>query len=87
MVSSSVQNFPNPFSEMTHIQFNLSESSDVTLDIYNSSGQKIRTLVDTRLPAGDHVFTWRPGDLPSGIYMYTIITEGSSISKHMLLRK
>jgi hypothetical protein len=83
----SVTNFPNPFSKMTHIRFSLAGTADVTLEVFSTHGQKIAVLVDQQLAAGDHVVTWRPGNLPDGIYYYRISTGQSSITKRMTLRK
>ncbi len=47
-------NFPNPFNASTTLSFKLNKTGDVTFDIYNISGQKIRELITEILPAGIH---------------------------------
>ncbi len=50
--------YPNPTQGRTNISLTLSNSEDVTLEIYNSSGQKIYTQSNIYLPAGDQVIRW-----------------------------
>ena len=53
-----LQNYPNPFNPFTEISFNLPKAADVTLEIYNILGQKVNTLVEKHLNAGNHSVTW-----------------------------
>jgi hypothetical protein len=69
------QNYPNPFNPNTTIQFQLPKPGEVKLVIYNTLGQKVRTLVNRKFPAGYHDVTWDGRtDLgqraASGIYIY-----------------
>ncbi len=71
------QNFPNPFREETEIGFALTAGSAVTIQVYNTLGQRVQTLVDTALPPGFHRVRWdgraRDGRaVPSGLYFYQI---------------
>ncbi|GEM_PF-4534009 len=79
------QNFPNPFNPTTQIRFSLSQTSAVTLNIYNTLGQHIETLVNERLAAGTHSVHWNPRDLPSGIYCYRLQTGQVTETKHLVL--
>lgn len=86
------QNHPNPFNPSTEISFNLAAPSQVTLIIYNSVGQKVRTLMDRTMPAGQHVAVWDGRDddhspVSSGIYLYKLTVGNASQSKRMLLMK
>ncbi|HEX2897391.1 MAG TPA: FlgD immunoglobulin-like domain containing protein, partial [candidate division Zixibacteria bacterium] len=86
------QNFPNPFNPTTEISFSLPERTQVTLEIYNVLGQRVRTLVDGNLDAGVHSVKWDSRDnegsqVASGLYMYRIQTEKFSQSKKMILMK
>jgi len=85
--SASVMNFPNPFSKMTHIQFNLNQTADVKLEVFSAHGQKIAVLVDSKLSPGDHVISWKPGNIPDGVYFYRISAGKTMITKRMTLRK
>jgi len=52
------QNYPNPFNPSTVISFQLPVVSEVTLEIYNSNGQLVRTLVAGEKPAGRYSVLW-----------------------------
>lgn len=54
----ALSNFPNPANPTTKISFNLTEPVDVQLDIYNTLGQKVRSLVSEYKPAGAYDVVW-----------------------------
>jgi formylglycine-generating enzyme required for sulfatase activity len=81
------QNTPNPFNYFTTIQFSISKSQNVKLNIYNSYGQLIATLVNEKLSPGIHNFTWKAENFPSGIYTYNLQLENQSSTKKMILIK
>jgi hypothetical protein len=66
-------NYPNPFNPETVISYSLSEETNVSIDIYNVKGQKVKTLVNDIGPAGNYTVTWNGKDdegqiVGSGIY-------------------
>ena len=70
-------NYPNPFNPSTTIRYSLRESSLATLAVYNSLGQKIKTLVDGSQTAGVHTVQWDGRDeegqrVSSGVYFYRL---------------
>ena len=86
------QNIPNPFNPETSIKFSLVESGHSLLEIYNIKGQLVKTLVNNNLPAGEHSFIWNgkneKGDqVTSGIYLYNLRTQNTSIQKKAILLK
>lgn len=81
------QNYPNPFNSTTNIKFVLKKSSRVKLTIYNISGEAIENLTDSWFPAGTYSILYHTIDLASGIYFYSILSEGFSITKKMILIK
>jgi hypothetical protein len=82
---SLYQNYPNPFNPVTTIQFNIPESEEVQLSIFNTSGQKIVTLLNRRLTAGLYKIDWNAGDLPSGVYFYSLKTKSFNQTKKLML--
>ncbi|MFZ1683887.1 MAG: fibronectin type III domain-containing protein [Candidatus Zixiibacteriota bacterium] len=86
------QNYPNPFNPTTRIEFNLPNASQVTLEIYNVIGEKVTTLVDTRLEAGSHSVEWNSTSesgthVASGIYFYRLNAGDHIETKKMILLK
>ena len=81
------QNYPNPFNPSTTISFSVSQSSFVEIYLYDVMGRKTKTLINRYLTAGDHKVLLNADELPSGIYYYTLISEGQIISKAATLIK
>lgn len=81
------QNYPNPFNAETQIKFELSQSSQVTLEIYDLLGRRITTLIDRQFDAGYHHVDWNASSYPSGIYFYTIRAGEFSKARKMMLLK
>jgi len=89
---SSVKNYPNPFNPTTTISFNLKAAGNVKVEVFNSKGQKVNTLVDGFKSEGPQSVTWTGSDVngkavSSGIYFYKLTTEASSTTKKMVLMK
>ncbi len=85
-------NFPNPFNPNTTIAFGLPKSTFVQLDIFNSVGQHIKTLVSSMRPAGIYSEDWNGCDdrgnrVGSGIYFYRLKVEGTVETRKMILLK
>jgi photosystem II stability/assembly factor-like uncharacterized protein len=81
------QNYPNPFNPVTVIRFEIFRLSEIKLNVFNILGQKVATLLDQRLSPGVYEFTWDASDLSSGIYFYTLETEGFKDTKKLVLLK
>lgn len=81
------QNYPNPFNPSTNIEFTLAKSGIAKLEIYSVTGQKVATLVDGRMPAGNHSVTWKANNIASGIYFYQLhFGKVNKTRKMVLLR-
>lgn len=81
------QNYPNPFNPVTKIRFFLSNTSNVTLKIYDVLGHHIETLVDNRITAGQHEVEWNATGIASGVYLYQLQTDRFIESKKILVLK
>ncbi len=84
------QNFPNPFNPTTVIPFTVAQAGIVELNIYNSLGQKIRTLVNDQYQPGSFSVSWNGLDdngmnVAAGIYIYRLRSAGNVQAKKMLL--
>ncbi len=81
------QNYPNPFNGTTVIPVGMAKSGYATIEIFNSSGEKITTLLNREIESGDHSFIFDSGGLPSGIYFYRFTTGSSRLTGKMILLK
>ena len=77
-----IEVFPNPFNEYTEIFFQLSEREQVTVEFFDVSGRKIRTLTQN-FPSGLNSFLIKKSDLPSdGLYFFEVkTTENIGVGK------
>ena len=83
------QNYPNPFNPETRISYNISTNSNVILDVYNVSGQKVVTLINELKEAGSHSVKWNGRNefnhlQPSGMYIYKLSSDNIFLIKKML---
>ncbi|MGM0473100.1 MAG: T9SS type A sorting domain-containing protein [Bacteroidota bacterium] len=81
------QNHPNPFNASTRIRFYLPGPDDVTIEVYNTLGRSIKTLIRKQLYAGHHEVTFNAQDLPGGVYLYRIQAGAFQDAKKMTLMK
>ncbi|MBS1494106.1 MAG: T9SS type A sorting domain-containing protein [Bacteroidetes bacterium] len=81
------QNYPNPFNPTTNIKFSIMEKGEVNMNVYNTEGKLIQTLVNKVLPAGEYEYTFDAAALNSGVYFVTIQANGFTDSKKMVLVK
>ena len=85
-------NYPNPFNPTTHIQYALPAAGGVRLEIVNTLGQTINTLVDQHQQAGTYNVVWDGRDMngrqvSTGAYIYRLKTSNSVLAKKMILIK
>jgi hypothetical protein len=83
------QNYPNPFSLNTTIEFELESTKQVSLNIYDLSGKQVKTLINQNCTTGKYSLTWdgtSDGNSPlsSGIYFYILLADNQKISKKMI---
>ncbi len=83
-------NYPNPFNNLTTINYTLNNSSNIQLDIFDLTGKKIKTLVNDFKNTGKHQVIWDARDnygnrVPCGIFFYRLKTNSSVQTKKMIL--
>jgi len=81
------QNYPNPFNASTVINYHLTVDGHVKLEVYNTLGQKVATLVDERQEAGYKSVRWDASEVSSGLYFYKLTTGDFTEIKRMMLVK
>jgi len=81
------QNYPNPFNPSTKISFTINSSNHVKLTIYSITGEKIITLLDREINAGNYEVDFNAQNLTSGVYFYKIQAGNFVSVKKMILMK
>jgi hypothetical protein len=84
---SVAQNTPNPFNPSTTISFTLAKAGKTTVDVFNSAGQKVDTIMNANLNAGSHSVTWNAANRSAGVYFYMIKSGNYSKTMKMTLVK
>ena len=87
-----IGNYPNPFNPTTTISFNLESDSDVSVEIYNLKGQKIKGFEIEDWKSGINEIVWNGDDdsgksVASGVYLYKLQAGEFSQTKKMILMK
>ncbi len=78
----TIQAYPNPFNSESTISFNINETSNVLIKIFNTLGKEINLLLDKELTPGKYSIFWDARDkfgnsLPSGVYLILLKTKNS----------
>lgn len=85
--SISVNNFPNPFNSSTIVRYTLPEADEISLDLYNTVGEKIKSIYDGYKLAGEYEIHLDANSLSSGVYFIILRTSGRILSHKILLLK
>jgi hypothetical protein len=80
-------NYPNPFNPVTTIDFSLEETAVTSLTVYDMSGAEVTTLFNGMAASGDHSVSFDASSLASGVYFYTLRSNGIAATEKMLLVK
>jgi hypothetical protein len=86
------QNFPNPFNPSTTVKFQIPQTSDVTIKIYDMLGQEVRTLFAGEVLRGTYSVDWDGKNdagqqMSSGSYIYRMVAGEFMQAKKMILIK
>jgi hypothetical protein len=81
---------PNPFTQTLAVRFALRSSGAARLEIFDPGGRRVRTLVDARLIAGPHAYTWNARDasgrtVAPGVYFVRLVRESAATTGRAIL--
>jgi hypothetical protein len=84
--AGSLRAFPGVVSSSATVRFTLPTAGAASLQVFNTEGRLVRTLVDGRLAAGPHALTWdgtdaRGARVPAGVYCYRLQAEGADLQQ------
>ncbi len=77
------QNYPNPFTGTTTIQYALDQPGQVRLEVFDVEGRRVASLADGTQPAGQHRVAFDGSQLPSGTYLYRLVSPNGIQSRKM----
>jgi flagellar hook assembly protein FlgD len=86
------QNAPNPFNPYTRIAFSVPTAGHILVEVFDIAGRRVRTLVDTPMPAGTSATSWDGRDdvdmpVAGGVYFCRIRHGNHSLTRKMVLLK
>jgi len=81
------QNYPNPFNPSTIIEYQIPQSGNVTLKVYDVLGNEVALLVDEMKQQGNYQASFDASSLSSGVYIYRLIANNFVETKKMVLLK
>ena len=84
---SLYQNYPNPFNPVTTIRYTLDKNEEITLKVYNISGNEVAEIYSGLMNAGEHQVVFDASALSSGVYFYTLATRSKKQTLKMILMK
>ncbi len=79
----SLRHYPNPCSDLTTIQYTLSQASHVQIELYSLLGTRLATLVQEQQAAGNYVVPVDVRTYPSGQYYYRLSVNGEWVSRSL----
>ena len=85
-LAQSTQAYPNPFNGSTTITYSLAQDGPVSVEVYNTLGRKVRTLVMGAETAGNYEVKFEAGNLACGTYLFKVITAESVTTKRLMLQ-
>ena len=81
------QNYPNPFKERTTIKYCVPDKMKIKLEVFDSNGNKLKTLVDEIKEAGTYKVEFDARELVNGEYLYKLETRDFFETKKMVFLK
>ena len=83
--ASVSQNFPNPFTNTSIVSVNLTKAADLSLEVFNLTGQKVYEVSNGHSNAGTHNLVINAENLSSGVYFYTVNAGNNAVTKKMIV--
>ena len=67
--------YPNPFNSITNITYDLPVNSKIKIAVFDISGQKVQSLLNSYQISGYHSIKWDASSLSSGLYIFQLKTD------------
>ena len=85
--NESMEVYPNPAVSSANISYSLNKAERVRIEIIDSLGKTVTTLVNSKFPAGNHTFLWNDISCPSGSYFVRFRTSNNEIVRKLIISK
>jgi len=82
--SDPINIYPNPFIDELTISWNQTKSAYSQIEIWNSTGRKVKELFNNLLVEGKHIYKWKFNELPSGIYFIRLYVDDKNVTKKVV---
>jgi hypothetical protein len=82
-----VSTYPNPFNPVAKVTYGLPQAAPVKLTVHDMSGRLVATLVDRTQSAGWYTAEWSGNNSPTGIYIFTLVSDGKTLVQKGVLMK
>ncbi len=83
---SVTPNYPNPFSNITHFDINLTKESTVTVTVFNLLGEKVSSIASQKMGSGNHQMTINGNGWNTGVYFYKVTVDNESVTQKMMVK-
>ncbi len=80
-------NYPNPYSSVTHFEFNVAEAGVVSLAIYDEKGVLVKSLFSEEVEPGTYTTEWNASGISSGVYLCKLSEDGKTISRLLSIER
>lgn len=82
-----IEMYPNPSTGLITVTFTAQEQEQISIDVYNTVGQKMMNLANTQFAKGKHSHTYDIGNLPEGVYFIGITNNAAKKTMKVILNK
>ncbi len=82
--TGSISNYPNPVGSTTVFSYNISHNSDIEIRIYSLTGEVVDVIEQGTVSSGNHKAEWNNPGLASGLYIYSLISDGVVVESRKL---
>ena len=80
-------NYPNPFNPVTKIKFDIANTGNAIIIIYDMLGKEVKVLLNSKLEPGTYETSFNASNYPSGVYFYRLVTDFYTNTKKMIFVK
>jgi hypothetical protein len=84
-ITNVSQNYPNPFNRTSTVVVTLKTNSNLSLIVTNMIGQKVMQMDKGQVNAGSYTFTIDAGNLPNGVYFYSVMAGKDKTTNKMIV--